>query len=196
MHSSTIQILIGLAAGVGLAAATGLRVFVPLLGVSIAALAGHLPLAAGFQWLGSWPALAAFAAATAVEIAAYYIPWLDHALDAIAAPAAVVAGTLLTVSLLGDASPLLRWTLGIIAGGGVAGVIQAGSMLLRGASTAATGGFGNHLVATLEWIGSAVLTVVALLLPLICLVGVIALLVWAVRRIGRSRHRSAPVSTM
>jgi hypothetical protein len=192
MNAHHIQILIGLAVGIGLSAATGLRVFVPLLGVSIAAITGHLPLAHGFQWLGSWPALAAFAAATAVEIAAYYIPWLDHALDIIAAPAAVIAGTLLTVSLLGDASPFLRWTLGIIAGGGVAGIIQAGSMLARGASTAATGGLGNHAVATLEWVGSVVLTVVSLLLPLICVIAGIVLLVWAVRRINKPRIGDVP----
>jgi hypothetical protein len=187
MSIQLVQVLIGLAVGIGLAAATGLRVFVPLLGVSIAAITGHLPLAAGFHWLGTWPALAAFAAATVVEIAAFYVPWLDHALDAIAAPAAVAAGTLLTVSLLGDATPFLRWTLGIIAGGGVAGIVQAGSMLARGASTATTGGLGNHLVSTLEFVGSVVLTVVALLLPLLCVIVVIALLAWAIKGIAGSR---------
>ncbi len=193
MNAATIQIMIGLAAGIGLAAATGLRVFIPLLGASIAALAGHLTLAPGFQWLGTWPALAALSAATAIEIAAYYVPWLDHALDAIAAPAAVAAGTLLTVSLLGEMSSCWRWTLGIIAGGGVAGIVQAGSMLVRGASAAATGGFGNHLVATLELAGSVALTVVALLLPAICIVVVVALLAWAIRRIGRSRRHAVPL---
>lgn len=179
------QILMGLAIGIGLSAATGLRVFVPLLGVSIAAHAGHLPLAAGFQWMGSWPALTAFAAATLVEVAAYFIPWLDHALDAIAAPAAVAAGTILTVSLLGDVSPFLRWTLGIIAGGGVAGVVQAGTMLARGVSTAATGGLGNPLVAVMEFAGSALLTLLAILLPLLCAALALALFFFAVSRMAR-----------
>lgn len=188
------QILLGLAVGIGLSAATGLRVFVPLLGVSIAAHAGHLPLAAGFQWLGSWPALTAFAAATLVEVAAYFIPWLDHALDAIAAPAAVVAGTVLTVSLLGDASPFLRWTLGIIAGGGVAGVVQAGTMLARGASTAVTGGLGNPLVAFAEFAGSVLLTLLAIMLPMLCAALAFALVFFAISRMARRPARQGPSS--
>lgn len=179
------QVLLGLTIGIGLSAATGLRVFVPLLGVSIAARSGHLLLAPGFQWLGTWPALTALAVATIVEVAAYFIPWLDHALDAVAAPAAVVAGTLLTVSLLGDASPFLRWTLGIIAGGGVAGLVQAGTMLARGASTAATGGLGNPLVAFLEFTGSALLTLLAILLPLLCAALALALIFFAISRMTR-----------
>lgn len=179
------QVLLGLTIGIGLSAATGLRVFVPLLGVSIAARSGHLLLAPGFQWLGTWLALTALAVATIVEVAAYFIPWLDHALDAVAAPAAVVAGTLLTVSLLGDASPFLRWTLGIIAGGGVAGLVQAGTMLARGASTAATGGLGNPLVAFLEFAGSALLTLLAILLPLLCAALALALIFFAISRMTR-----------
>lgn len=183
------QILLGLAIGIGLSAATGLRVFVPLLGVSLAAHFGRLPLAAGFLWLGTWPALTAFAVATIVEVAAYFIPWLDHALDAIAAPAAVIAGTLLTVSLLGEASPFLRWTLGIIAGGGAAGIVQAGTMLVRGASTAATGGLGNPLLAAFELAGSILLTILAILLPLLCIALALALIFFAIGRLARRSSR-------
>lgn len=190
-----VQILLGLLIGIGLSAATGLRVFVPLLGVSIAAHAGHLSLANGFQWLGTWPALTAFAAATVVEVAAYYIPWLDHALDAAAAPAAVLAGTVLTVSLLGEASPFMRWTLGIIAGGGVAGVVQAGSMLARGASTATTGGLGNPLVATVEFTGSVLLTLLAILLPVLCAALALALVFFAISRFARRPRRHSAAST-
>lgn len=190
-----VQIILGLLIGIGLSAATGLRVFVPLLGVSIAAHAGHLSLANGFQWLGTWPALTAFAAATVVEVAAYYIPWLDHALDAAAAPAAVLAGTVLTVSLLGEASPFMRWTLGIIAGGGVAGVVQAGSMLARGASTATTGGLGNPLVATVEFTGSVLLTLLAILLPVLCAALALALVFFAISRFARRPRRPSAAST-
>ena len=74
--------------GIGLSATCGFRVFVPLLGMSIAAMAGHLELASGFEWIGSWPALICLAVATVLEIAGYYIPWLDNLLDTIATPAA------------------------------------------------------------------------------------------------------------
>ncbi len=80
--------------GVGLAAACGFRVFVPLLGISLAAQTGHLELASGFGWIGSPVAAAAFGVATLLEVGAYLVPWVDNALDALASPAAVVAGTI------------------------------------------------------------------------------------------------------
>ena len=60
--------VMGLIVGIGLSAACGFRVFVPLLGMSIANLAGHLTLSPGFEWIGSWPALVAFGTATILEI--------------------------------------------------------------------------------------------------------------------------------
>lgn len=105
--------------------------FVPLLGISVAALSGHLQLAGGFEWIGSWPAFACFLTATIVEIVAFYVPWLDNLLDTIATPAAAVAGIIVTASVVSDMSPLLHWSLAVIAGGGVATTMQAGSVALR-----------------------------------------------------------------
>jgi hypothetical protein len=118
------DLLVSLGVGLSLAAASGFRVFVPMLALSIAANTGHLELSPGFQWLGSWPAVAALGTATAVEVAAYYVPWLDNLLDAIATPAALVAGTVVTAAALGDANPMLRWSLAAVAGGGAAVAIQ------------------------------------------------------------------------
>ncbi|HZN36487.1 MAG TPA: DUF4126 domain-containing protein [Pirellulaceae bacterium] len=162
--------------GLGLSAACGFRVFVPMLGISTAALAGHLHLAYGFEWLGTWPAFACFLTATILEIAAYYVPWLDNLLDSIATPAAVIAGTLATASVITDMSPLLKWTLAIIAGGGIAGVIQSATVLVRGGSTLSTGGATNWLVATAEWIAALCGTVLSMLLPILA-VGLAALVV-------------------
>jgi hypothetical protein len=114
-----------IALGISLSAACGFRVFVPFLVMSIAALAGTLPLSDGFAWVGTVPALVVFASATLVEVAAYYIPWVDNLLDTIATPLALVAGTVASASVLTDVSPVLQWTLAILAGGGSAGLIQA-----------------------------------------------------------------------
>ena len=116
--------LLGLFIGIGLSATCGFRVFVPLFGMSIAHHAGALSFSSGFDWIGSWPATIAFGIAMVIEIAAYYIPWVDNLLDTIATPAAVVAGTIVTASMVGDVSPFLRWSLAIIAGGGIAAVVQ------------------------------------------------------------------------
>ena len=63
---------------------------------------------------GGEAVLAAFGLATAVEIGGYYFPWLDNLLDSVATPAAVVAGAVITASVVGDISPMLRWILAAI----------------------------------------------------------------------------------
>lgn len=186
-----MQGIVAFFVGVGLSATCGFRVFVPLLGLAIAHQVGHLPLAGGFEWIGSWPALIVFGVATLFEIGAYYIPWLDNILDAIATPVAVIAGTIVTASLLGEMSPFLRWPLGIIAGGGVAGVVQGASVLLRGTSTATTGGAGNPLVSTGEFAASVVGTEISLLLPIVAIILVVLLLVFITRRLFGCRAKRA-----
>jgi Domain of unknown function (DUF4126) len=151
--------------GIGLSAACGFRVFVPLLVVSIASYSGHLQLSSGFEWMGSTAALIAFATATALEIAGYFVPWVDNLLDTIASPAAVIAGTLITASLVADMSPFLKWTLAVISGGGIAGLVQGTTVLARGASSAGTGGLANPILATAELGGSLITSFLSLVLP-------------------------------
>lgn len=170
-----MDLALSICLGIGLAAACGFRVFVPLLGMSAAALAGQLELADGFAWAGTWPALACFATATVLEIGAYYIPWLDNLLDSMATPAAVVAGTIVTASVVTDMSPLMKWSLALIAGGGTAGLIQSATVALRGTSSLATVGTGNWVVATGELIASVVATILSILVPVLGLLLVVLL---------------------
>ena len=179
----------GLFLGIGLSATCGFRIFVPLLGMSIAAHTGHLDLAHGFGWIASWPATIAFAVATLLEIGAYFIPWLDNLLDMIATPAAVVAGTIVTASVIGDVSPLLRWTLAIVAGGGVAGIIQGSTVLIRGTSTATTGGAGNPAVSAGELGASIVGTVISILVPVVAVILVALILYLILKRTRRLRRQ-------
>jgi hypothetical protein len=130
------------------------------------------------------PAVATFATAATVEIAAYYVPGLDHLLDLVMTPLALVAGVVLVAVPLGDLSPLLRWSIALIAGGGAAGLTQASSTLIRAKSAAATGGLGNPVVATGELGGSALLSAVALLFPVMALL-LVVLVVWFVVGIRR-----------
>src|SRR5439155_16825768 len=91
--------LVSIALGLGLSAACGFRVFVPLLAVSAAANLGYVQVSPGFSWMATTPALVAFGTATALEVAAYYVPWLDNFLDAVATPAAVLAGVITSASV-------------------------------------------------------------------------------------------------
>ena len=176
-----MQLVLALAAGLGLAAACGLRVFAPLLVLGLAGRFGHLPLASGFAWASSGPAIVALGFATVLEIGAYYIPWLDHALDTIATPAALLAGVLAVAAVTGQLPPWLRWSTAIIGGGGLAGLTQGASVLLRLKSGALTGGLGNPVVSTGEWVGAIGLAIVAVLLPILALVVVVFLLISAFR---------------
>jgi len=174
--------LLGLFIGIGLSATCGFRVFVPLFGMSIAHHAGALSFSSGFDWIGSWPATIAFGIAMIIEIAAYYIPWVDNLLDTIATPAAVVAGTIVTASMVGDVSPFLRWSLAIIAGGGIAAIVQGSSVLVRGASTVSTAGLANPVVSTGELGASILGTLISIILPTFAVILVVVLLAFLLRR--------------
>lgn len=168
-----MDILLGICLGLGLSAACGFRVFVPMFVMSLAAKAGYLDLAGQFDWMASWPAITTFGTATVLEIVAFYVPWIDNLLDTAATPAAVVAGIVATAACVVDADPLIQWSTAIIGGGGVAGTVQSSLVAVRAASTLTTGGLGNFTVATAEGISSIMMSLVALLAPIIA--GVVAI---------------------
>jgi hypothetical protein len=177
--------LIGIAIGVGLSAACGFRVFVPLLVMNLAVLSGQLHLSPEFAWIGSPYGTLAFVTATIAEIVGYYIPWFDSILDTIATPAAVIAGTLTTASMAIDMSPFLKWTLAVIAGGGIAGLVQGSTVALRTKSALATAGAGNPWVSTLELAGAIITALLAIAVPVLCL-GLLGLLCFfIIRKTGR-----------
>ena len=162
-----MELLLSLCIGLGLSAACGFRIFIPFLVVSLAIRGGHATVSPEFYWLATEPALIAFGTAATLEIAAYYVPWLDNLLDTIMTPAAVVAGSVLAATQITELSPFLKWALAVIAGGGTAGIIQGGTVLVRAASTAGSGGLGNSIVSTGELVSSLFVAVSAVLLPLI-----------------------------
>lgn len=179
--------LISIAIGISLSVACGFRVFVPPLVLSIAAIYGHVPLSADFQWIGTNHALIAFAVATLIEIAAYYIPWVDHLLDTISIPGAVAVGTYITAALLPESDPLLKWTIAAVAGGGSAGIVQALTGMARLSSTALTGGFGNSIVATIEVVGAIILSVMAIFVPLVAIALVVTGIIFLTQKILQKR---------
>ena len=184
--------------GVALSATCGFRVFVPLLAVNIGTRAldadgqPRIELAGGFDWLSSDIALMVFLVATLFEIGGYYIPWIDNLLDTIASPASVVAGTVITASFVTGMDPWLQWLLGVIAGGGAAGAVQATTVVTRAASTVTTGGLGNPIVASVEtsgaFLGSA-LSIVAVEFAIVVFVLLLGGGVWIWWR--RRRHKLA-----
>lgn len=192
-----METLLGVAIGVGLSAASGFRLVVPFLVMSLASLSGHLVLAPDMGWIGTYPALAAFVIATLLEILVYFIPWVDDVMGALSVPVAVIAGTMITASFVTDMSPFLRWSLAAIAGGTAAGSVEVLTTGLRFASTVTTAGTANWLVSIGELLSSTLLSLLALMAPAIAFGLVVLLLIWGIRKAHRlaarrDRQKSCP----
>ena len=179
-----METFLSIIVGIVLAAACGFRVFVPLLILNLAALSGYFVLPEGFSWLGSTYATLAFTIATLLEITGYYISWIDNVLDTIAAPAAVIAGTITTAAFATNLPPFLKWTAALIAGGGTAGLIQASTVTLRAKTSLATGGGGNPLFSTFELGVSVFIALLAIFIPVLCLVLIALFFLWVLRKAG------------
>ena len=174
-----MDVLVSACLGFGLAAATGLRVFIPLLALALAARADVVTLIPSLDWIDSSAALVVFVVAAAVEVAGYLIPVVDNLLDTVATPAAVVAGTVVMASVLVDLDPLWGWSLAVIAGGGAAAAVQGTTVVARAASTATTAGGVNPALATGEAVGSAGLSALSIALPVLAALAVIGVLAFA-----------------
>lgn len=186
-----METILGLCIGIGLSAACGFRIFVPLLVMSVASLMGWFEPMKGFEWLAMPSVCIALAVATVCEITAYYIPWVDNALDTISTPAAMIAGTLTTMAVSsGEMSQFASWAAAIIIGGGTAGAVQMSTVAVRGLSTATTGGIANPVVSTGEWIGAFLLSILSLLVPVLVVIVVLMMVVWSVRWVRRKKQES------
>ncbi|SHK12955.1 DUF4126 domain-containing protein [Epilithonimonas mollis] len=163
--------------GVGLAAASGFRVFLPMFAVSLASYLGWIPMSDNFEWLSGLPTLITTGVATVIEIAAYYIPVVDNFLDTITIPLATIAGSILFASQFMELDTFPQWALALIAGGGTAATIASGFAGTRAASTTTTAGIGNHLVATTETAGAGLMSVLSIFLPVIAFIFAIILIV-------------------
>ncbi|MEC9173702.1 MAG: DUF4126 domain-containing protein, partial [Candidatus Thermoplasmatota archaeon] len=174
-----IDILVASSLGLGLAAASGFRVFIPpfLYGLFLRLdmVPISIPMTGISEWMASDIGLIILGVAMIVEILGYYVPWIDNLLDTIASPAAIIAGVMMMSSTLSDTHPALQWGASIIAGGGVSGTIQIGTVATRAVSTATTGGLGNPIVSTVEAGACIACTVLAILLPFIAVILVVVL---------------------
>ena len=189
------DIAVSIVLGVALAAATGFRVFLPMLIVSGAAYSGHLPLDSSFAWLGTLPALIMLCVAALAEILAYYIPIIDNLLDSLTTPSAFVAGTIVSAAVMVDVPPMVKWTAAVIAGGGIAGLTQAATGVLRAHSTVLTGGLGNSVIATGEFGSALLISFLALAAPAVAIALVILFLWLALRLLHKAFRRKSSESS-
>ena len=188
------DVIIALCTGLGLAAASGFRVFLPpfLLSIAVRADAVNVNLMdTPFEYFDSDVAVILLGVATVAEFAAYYVPWVDNLLDTIASPAAIIAGAGMTAIVLEGTDPVIQWSLAIIAGGGVTAAVQGATVITRGVSTAVTAGIGNPVVSTGENIASLILSILAIVLAPLAAVLVVILLAMIVKRFANKAKPSS-----
>jgi hypothetical protein len=175
-----------LALAVALAAAAGLRAWLPLLLAGLLSRAGYLELGESFAFLSSVPALSLFGVATVLEILADKVPALDHALDAISTIVRPAAGALLAASALGVVTdPLTALVLGVAVGAPTAAVPHAAKAALRGASTVLTGGLANPVISAVEDVSAVTLFALAVIVPAVVVLAVIVTAILLGRRLLR-----------
>lgn len=186
-----IQTFTAAALGIALSACCGFRVFIPMLAAGLASRFQLFHFAESFSWLSSTPALIALGSAAIVEIGAYYIPFVDNILDTISAPLAAIAGTLLATSILPIDSEWMKWIVGIIAGGGGAGLVSASTGILRLFSSKATLGTGNVIVSTGENAAAITGSVLSFVVPIGMFILFILIFIWMIKKII-NRFRKTP----
>jgi len=172
----TFETIISICLGVGLSASVGFRVFLPLFALSLASYFDVWQLNESWEWIGSTAALITLGAATIVEIFAYFIPYIDNLLDSVTVPLAALAGTAIMLSTVADLSPVITWSLAIIAGGGTAVALAGTSSTTRLASTVTTGGIANPVVSVVGTGTSIVMSVISIFLPIVAAVLVVFIL--------------------
>jgi hypothetical protein len=186
---SDLTVLSAIMAGICLSAASGLRVFLPILGLGLAARFGWLEVGEQFAWLASEPVLVVVGIAAILEAGAYYVPIIDNLLDLLATPAAIGGGTVIVASLLPEMNNALQWGTALTLGGASAGIVQGSTVLARGLSTGSSGGLANPLLSTGETAGSLFVIVMALLVPIMFGALVLVTLAWIVVRLIRYLRR-------
>ncbi|MGK7930971.1 MAG: DUF4126 domain-containing protein [Microcystaceae cyanobacterium] len=188
----SLDTFISVLLGLSLSAACGFRVFIPFLIISIAAVENWIALPGDLSWLDTNQAIILLAVASLVEVVAYYVPWLDNALDTIALPLATAAGTWVTQSSLPEMNSLAQWTIALTAGGGTAGMTKFLNSLLRLGSTGTTGGLANPIFSTIELVSASAIAISSLFLPIATGFIVLILLIWGFFKIGIGMGWSKP----
>ena len=184
-------ILVHVAMGMGLAACTGLRAFLPLLVVGVAGRLEWVPLSDSYTWLASWPALVVFGAAVVAEILADKFPIVDHALDSLQTIVKPVAGGLIMATVVDDWAPLYVTVFWIITGGAVSGAVHVTKAKLRLVSSATTAGFGNPVLSAVEDVGALVGSVASIIVPWLVVIALVLALAMTWLAFQRFRRRPA-----
>ena len=175
-------------AAFGLSAAAGLNAWLPLFGAALAQRLDLVDLAQPFDDLSGTGALVVLAVLTIADFVGDKVPAVDSVLHAVGTVVAPASGAALFTGQTG-ADTDLPTLAAILLGGSVAGSIHAGRATIRPISTVGTAGVANPVLSLVEDAGSIVLTLAAFLVPVLAVLGVIALVVIILVLWRRRRRR-------
>jgi hypothetical protein len=181
------------ALGVVLAATAGLRAFLPVFSVSLAAWLTGLPLPAHLAWLDRPQTVLIFGVATLLEILGDKIPVVDHLLDGVQVITKPALGVLAAIPFLHQLSPEYSVAIGIALGAPLALGVHSAKATARLGSTATTAGVGNPILSVLEDVAAVAALILGFLAPLLAL-AFVAITVFAIARLAlrvRRRRRAA-----
>lgn len=180
-----MEALITLATGLGLATASGLNAYLPLLTIGIFARLGWIQLASPFDLLSNVFVLLIIAALAVLDFAGDKLPAVDSVLHAAGLIISPIAGMILALASQGEIAqinPVVVAIAGIVAAGGT----HAARAVARPAVTAATAGTGNVVVSSLEDGASLALSLLALFVPVLAVILIAVLALIAFRFFGRA----------
>ncbi|MCB9466025.1 MAG: DUF4126 domain-containing protein [Candidatus Eisenbacteria bacterium] len=187
MPEHVFEIVVALCAGIGLAAAAGIRAFLPLLAVSIGSRLGLIDLNPGLEFLSTDLALIALIVATLLEIGSDKVPVVDNMLDVVSTFLRPIAGFVAAMAMFGDLPQPIAIAVALVMAVVSLGT-QVGRAKARLGSTATTGGLANPLLSTAEDAVSGTLSFLAIVLPILAGVAVLVML-WILWKVARSVHR-------
>jgi hypothetical protein len=190
--------------GFGLATAAGLNAYIPLLALGLLSRFTDLvSLPHGWAWLENGWVMTIVAVLLVMEIVADKIPALDSVNDAVqtfvrptAGGIVFGSGTAAQTSAVTDPGAFAQsgqW-IPVVIGVVVALVVSLTKSAVRPAANVATAGMAAPVLSTVEDATSVGLVFLAILLPVLVLVAVVAL-VWAVVQILRRRRRQRAALT-
>lgn len=188
-----MDVISGLLSAFGLSTAAGLNAYIPLLVVGLLARYTDLiALGRPFDMLENPIVLLVIAVLALLDFIGDKIPAVDHVLHAIGLVVAPIAGAIVALAANSDAnsiSPLLVAICGVL----LAGSTQVARASARPLATATTAGVANPVLSFLEDGVSAVLSVLAVFLPVLAFLLVILfafLMILLFRRAFRRKVQS------
>jgi hypothetical protein len=195
MDASLTSLILPAFLGLGIAAATGLRTFLPITMLAFAAHFGLFgtTLNPHIAWLGSTPFLVGLSVATIAELAADKIPGVDHVLSLVGTVTRPLAAWVAAGAVFTHLDPATAALAGLIVGVPMALTVHGAQTATRVVSSATTLGMGNPVVSLMEDAASALLAGLAIAAPILAAVLAAALVfgLWRLTRLFRRRKDAA-----